>query len=190
MTICFPVTRNDGLESQIFEHFGLAPMFLLVDAKTGEVEEQANRNEGRGRGGRQPFKALVGKTVDAVVVGEIGQGALAGLHQAGFKIFQAQAGSIADNLSLLTEGNLTELSLNAVCRGFAGARGQGRGLGQGRGRGQGQGRGLGQGLGQGQGQGRGRGRGQGQGQGRSQDIDPYSGLGQGKGARHEFGCGF
>ena len=43
MTICFPVKRNDGLGSQIFQHFGLAPMFLLVDAKTGEVEEQTNQ---------------------------------------------------------------------------------------------------------------------------------------------------
>ena len=174
MTICFPVKRNDGLGSQIFEHFGLAPMFLLVDAETGEVEEQTNHNGGRGRGGRQPFNVLAGKAVDAVVVGEIGKGALAGLHQAGFKVFQAQAGSIADNLTQFTEGNLTELSLNAVCRGFSGVRGQGQGRGQGKGQGRGQGCGQGQGPGQGRSQGLGRGQGQ----------------GQGNGSRHGFGCGF
>ncbi len=168
MTICFPVKRNDGLGSQIYEHFGLAPMFLLVDAKTGEVEEQTNRNSGRG--GRQPFNVLVGKAVDAVVVGEIGKGALAGLHKASLKVFQAQAGSIADNLTQFTEGTLTELPLNAVCRGFFGARGQGKG--------------------QGRGQGCGQGRGQGPGQGRGQDLGRGQGQGQGNGSRHGFGCGF
>jgi predicted Fe-Mo cluster-binding NifX family protein len=129
MTICFPVKRNDGLGSQIYEHFGLAPIFLLVDAKTGEVEEQTNRNSGRG--GRQPFNVLAGKAVDAVVVGEIGKGALAGLHQAGLKVFQAQTGSIADNLTQITAGKLSELSLNDVCGGHTGAHGHGHGHGAG-----------------------------------------------------------
>ena len=50
MTTCSPVTRNEGLESKIFEHFGLTPMFLMVNAKTDEVEEQTNRDGGRGSG--------------------------------------------------------------------------------------------------------------------------------------------
>lgn len=33
MKLCFPTTHNQGMESQVFEHFGSAPMFLLVDSK-------------------------------------------------------------------------------------------------------------------------------------------------------------
>jgi len=53
MTTCSPVKRNEGLESKIFEHFGLTPMFLMVNAKTDEVEEQTNRDGGCGSGSGQ-----------------------------------------------------------------------------------------------------------------------------------------
>jgi predicted Fe-Mo cluster-binding NifX family protein len=127
MTICFPVTRNDGLESQISAHFGSAPMFLLVDERTGEIKEQSNRDKGHEHGRCQPLKALAGETVDAIVVGGIGKGALTGLHQAGLKVFQAQSGSIADNLTQITAGKLPQLTLNDVCSGHTGAHGHGHG---------------------------------------------------------------
>ena len=139
MKICFPVTSNDGLESQVFDHFGSAPMFLMVDAKTGEITEQLNQDKGHGHGQCQPLKALAGQTVDAIVVGGIGRGALNGLRQAGLKVFQAQPGSVACNLSQITEGTLPELSLKDVCGGHTGAHGHGHGAGHGSGAGHGAG---------------------------------------------------
>lgn len=43
MKLCFPVRKNDGLESRLFNHFGLAPLLLIVDSETREVEEIDNR---------------------------------------------------------------------------------------------------------------------------------------------------
>ena len=50
MKICFPVSCNDGMESKVFDHFGSAPMFLMVDVKTGEIHEQVNQDKGHGHG--------------------------------------------------------------------------------------------------------------------------------------------
>lgn len=120
MKICFPVSQNNGLESQVFDHFGSAPMFLLVDAKTSEIKQQINRDTGHAHGQCKPLKALDGQSVDAIVVGGIGRGALNGLNQAGLKVFQAQSGSIAANLAQIRAGELLELTPSDTCGGHTG----------------------------------------------------------------------
>ena len=133
MKLCFPTTQNQGMDSQVFEHFGSAPMFLLVDSQTGDIKEQSNRDKGHRHGNCQPLKALAGMPVDAIVVGGIGRGALNGLNQAGLKVFQAHAGTIADNLAQLATEQLRELTPNDVCGGHSGARGHNHGHGHGHG---------------------------------------------------------
>lgn len=120
MKICFPVTKNDGLESNVFEHFGSAPTFLVVDTDKNETTEQANQDLGHAHGRCKPLKALAGKEVDAIVVGGIGKGALAGLKQAGLKVFLAQGGTVADNLASILMGELSELTPEMTCGGHAG----------------------------------------------------------------------
>ena len=129
MKLCFPVTDNQGMDSQIFEHFGSAPMFLLVDSQTGEIHEQANRDKGHTHGNCQPLRALAGLTVDAIVVGGIGKGALTGINQAGLKVFQAHPGTIADNLAQMATEQLNELTPKDVCEGHAMPHGHGQGHG-------------------------------------------------------------
>jgi predicted Fe-Mo cluster-binding NifX family protein len=120
MKICFPTAGNQGMESPILEHFGSAPMFLLVDSQTGEIEERSNRDKGHAHGNCQPLRALAGITCDAIVVGGIGRGALSGLNRAGLKVFQAHPGTIADNLARMATAQLKELTFNDVCGGHAG----------------------------------------------------------------------
>ncbi len=133
MKLCFPTTDNQGMDSLIYEHFGSAPMFLLVDSQTGEINEQSNHDKGHTHGNCQPLKALAGLTVDAIVVGGIGKGALSGLNQAGLKVFQAYPGTIADNLAQMATEQLKELTPNDVCGGHAGPHGHDHASGSGRG---------------------------------------------------------
>ena len=133
MKICFPVVKNDGLESTVCEHFGSAPMYLLVDSQTGEIKEQSNRDKGHTHGNCQPLKAIAGLSVDAIVVGGIGRGALNGLNQSGLKVFQAHSGTIADNLAQMAAEQLKELTSNDVCGGHTNSHGHGHGAGQGSG---------------------------------------------------------
>jgi predicted Fe-Mo cluster-binding NifX family protein len=133
MKIYFPTTHNQGMNSQLFEHFGSAPMFLLVDAETGEVEEHDNINRGHAHGNCQPLRAIEGLNVDAIVVGAIGRGALNGLHLAGLKVYQACPGTLADNLAQISAGTLQELTNDDVCGGHGQSHGHGHGHCQGHG---------------------------------------------------------
>ena len=45
MKICFPVAENKGLESPVYNHFGSAPMFLLVDPSGNVVNNNVQAAE-------------------------------------------------------------------------------------------------------------------------------------------------
>ncbi|WP_429884643.1 NifB/NifX family molybdenum-iron cluster-binding protein [Geoalkalibacter halelectricus] len=117
MKVCFPVEHNVGLESPVYGHFGSAPLFVLVDSETQEVRQLANRDLHHRHGACSPLKALGGEQVQAIVVGGIGAGALSGLLQAGLKVFQAQGVTVADNLALIKQSGLSELTPGQVCGG-------------------------------------------------------------------------
>jgi predicted Fe-Mo cluster-binding NifX family protein len=119
MKLCFPVERNEGLDSPVFGHFGSAPMFVLVDTDTQEVREIANRDLHHAHGACKPLRALGGQAADAIVVGGIGAGALLGLNRAGIKVYQAEGLTIADNLTCLREASLQVLSPEQVCGGHS-----------------------------------------------------------------------
>jgi predicted Fe-Mo cluster-binding NifX family protein len=123
MKICFPVKDSGGLESEVFGHFGSAPMFVLVDTESGDLAEVGNADQHHTHGMCSPLKALGGREVDGVVVGGIGDGALSKLKNSGVKVFRAKGGTVGDNLRLLNEGKLSEFSPLLVCRGHGGGGG-------------------------------------------------------------------
>ncbi len=125
MKVCFPVAENQGLQSPVFGHFGSAPRFVVVDTETGQVAEVINRDLHHAHGACSPVKALGGHAVDAVVVGGIGGGALAGLTRAGIRVYRAEAPSIAGNVARLRDGGLSPWPMGQTC----GGHGHGHGCG-------------------------------------------------------------
>lgn len=121
MRLCFPVAHNEGLESQVFDHFGSAPSFVVVDSETRELQLVANRDLHHAHGACSPLKALGDQAADAIVVGGIGAGALVGLNRAGLKVYRALGVTIADNLAMLAQGELPELEPGQVCGGHGNA---------------------------------------------------------------------
>jgi len=113
--VCFPVRANQGLESGVFNHFGSAPVFVVVDTETAEVAEVLNRDLHHAHGACSPLKALDGHAVDAVVVGGIGGGALAGLTRAGIQVYRAGAATIAENVTRLRDGALPSWLPGETC---------------------------------------------------------------------------
>ena len=104
----------------VYDHFGSAPAFIIVDTEGEDVLTVNNSDLNHVHGACNPIMALDGKDVDAMVVGGIGAGALVKLNAAGIKVFGAVAPTVKENLALLTEGGLQELSVDNSCRAHQG----------------------------------------------------------------------
>ncbi len=123
MKVCFPVSENQGVESQVYGHFGSAPGFVVVDTTTGEITAIDNRDRIHQHGACNPVAGLAGHEVDAVVVGGIGGGALYKLNSAGLRVFQARQGTVGENVALFRANSLQEFLPGHTCGGHD--RGQG-----------------------------------------------------------------
>ncbi len=117
MKVCFPVLENQGLESQVFGHFGSAPGFVVVDMTTNELTAINNSDQIHEHGACNPVAGLGGHQVDAIVVGGIGGGALHKLNSSGMRVFQAHAGTIAENVLLFKANELPEYLPGHTCGG-------------------------------------------------------------------------
>jgi len=125
MRICFPVRENEGMDSQVFGHFGSAPMFVVADTETREVSKLSNRDRSHEHGACKPMKALGSQFFDAIVVGGIGAGALTGLNKAGLKVYQANDATISENIDSFEKGELAEINYDQACAQHGHSHGQG-----------------------------------------------------------------
>ena len=115
MKVCFPVMEHQGLDSQVYGHFGSAPGFVVVDMVTSELTAINNSDQTHQHGACNPVAGLGGHEVDAIVVGGIGGGALYRLNAAGMRVFQAQDGTIAENIALFQSQGLPEYMPGHTC---------------------------------------------------------------------------
>jgi predicted Fe-Mo cluster-binding NifX family protein len=117
MKVCFPVMTEKGMESEVYGHFGSAPMFIIVETDTNHITNINNKDQQHDHGACNPLKKLNNQKVDAMVVGGIGMGALDILNHSGIKVFQAQALTVRKNITLLKEGSLPEFTSKNTCAG-------------------------------------------------------------------------
>ncbi|MFO7560913.1 MAG: NifB/NifX family molybdenum-iron cluster-binding protein [Desulfobacterales bacterium] len=117
MRVAFPVNENNGIESFVFNHFGSATVFIIVDTETDEMKTVTNKDIDHSIGRCQPLKALDGEVVDAVVVGGIGIGALQKLNASKIRVFHAVEGTVLENLELIKSGKLPEFLPGMTCKG-------------------------------------------------------------------------
>lgn len=75
MKLCFPVQVNEGIESKVYNHFGSAPMFVVVDTETQTTATIRNGDQHHVHGACNPIKALDNQQIEVVVAGGIGPGA-------------------------------------------------------------------------------------------------------------------
>lgn len=120
MRFCFPVERDEGLDSRVFGHFGSAPAFLIIDSETKEEKTITNKDMHHEHGMCNPVNALSGEQVDAVVAGGIGGGALAGLNSAGIVVYKAFYGTVRENLTAFGTRGLSLFTPDRTCAGHGG----------------------------------------------------------------------
>lgn len=115
MKLCFPVQNNKGINSKVYNHFGSAPMFIVVDTDTDSVSVINNKDQHHAHGACNPIKAIDGQSIDAIIVGGIGAGALNRLNQAGIRVYQAQAPTVRDNVEMFKSMSLPEFTYQHSC---------------------------------------------------------------------------
>jgi len=120
MKICFPTETLQGLESPVYEHFGSAPGFVIVDTESKNVEEINNSDLHHAHGMCQPLKALGARQVDAVAVGGIGVGALMKLQAQGIRVFRVTQGTVGQNVQFILKNNLPQFDASFTCAGHTG----------------------------------------------------------------------
>jgi len=117
MKLCFPVQKDEGLDSTVYNHFGSAPSFVVVDTQTNSVASIANRDQHHAHGACNPLKALDSQQVDAIIVGGIGAGALTRLNQMGIAVHRSQAPTVRENMTLHADQRLPVLTVQGCCGG-------------------------------------------------------------------------
>ena len=120
MKVGFAVQSNEGMESKVYNHFGSAPAFIIVDTEGKDVLSVNNKDLHHVHGACNPVRALDGKSVDAMVVGGIGAGALTKLNASGIRVYGAGAPTVKENLAMLSEKKLQELSVYHSCQSHQG----------------------------------------------------------------------
>lgn len=116
MKIAFPVKENNGLESVIDDHFGVAGFFLIVDMETRKFE--ITENQKLSGEGSKCKTGVLGKEnqVDAVVTNCMGDGSQRSLSESNIKVFQAQKKTIDENLKLLEKDELKLFHMFDFCQ--------------------------------------------------------------------------
>lgn len=120
MKICFPVETLQGLDSRVYEHFGSAPGFVIVNTDVNTIEEIKNGDLHHAHGMCQPLKALGGRRIDAVAVGGIGMGALMKLQAQGIRVFRVTLGTVGQNIQSFMKETLPEFDARLSCVGHTG----------------------------------------------------------------------
>lgn len=120
MKICFPVESDKGLDSDVFGHFGSAPLFVVFDTDSNAVGTIHNQDLGHVHGMCDPLKALNSKKVDAIVVGGIGAGAINKLNGMGIRVYKALSPNVQGNIELFEKNTLPEMRIEHACSGHAG----------------------------------------------------------------------
>lgn len=114
MKIGFPIEYNFGLESRVYEHFGSAPLFLLVDDDSLDFEALPNRH--RRPGACLQLAQLLDRGCQGVVVEGIGNGAYHQLREAGVAVYSGSGMKIVDALAMLRSDRLAEVAAPVECR--------------------------------------------------------------------------
>jgi predicted Fe-Mo cluster-binding NifX family protein len=117
MKVCFAVQENQGVDSTVYNHFGSAPLFVMVDTDVDGATIVDNQDKDHVHGACNPIMAIGGNDIDAVVVGGIGAGAIRGLNSRGIKVYRSVAATVKENLDLLKDGRLPELTMQHACGG-------------------------------------------------------------------------
>ena len=133
MKICIPTKDDHGLESRVYDHFGSAPFFAMMDADSGRLEVVRNTDLDHRHHSCHHIDDLKTHNVDVVVCSGVGRRAFAALREAGIDVLVPEQATVAEIVGTVRAGEARRLSPDRACGG--GRQGHRHGAGAGHGRG-------------------------------------------------------
>ena len=116
MKLCIPIQTDDGLNSEICQHFGSAPFFIIYDIAAANYEVITNTNSHHSHGMCQPLSLLGDKQIDAIICQGMGLGAFQKITNAGMKAFRADARTVEQVIKDYKGKVLEKISIENTCQ--------------------------------------------------------------------------
>ena len=117
MNICIPVENDNGLNSTVCAHFGSAPAFIIVNTDDNTYRLVQNQNNHHAHGMCTPLASLQGESIDGMLVGGIGMGALNKLNAAAIQVYLAEHETVQQAIEAFNTGALKVVQPGMSCRG-------------------------------------------------------------------------
>jgi len=115
LKLCIPVKNSNGLESEVYSHFGSASAFIIYDTEKKDFIISNNADKQHLHGQCQPLNSLNGNNVNVVIVGGIGQRAIMKLNALNIKVFKSESGTVKENIDWFLNSRLEEFSPEYAC---------------------------------------------------------------------------
>jgi len=110
MKVILPV-ESKSLDAPVCPSFGRTPLFVLFDTESGNHEFLDNgAAASQGGAGIKAAQILVDRGAAALITYRCGENAAEVLNAANVKMYKAQDGSVAENLTKLKDGKLSLLT--------------------------------------------------------------------------------
>ncbi len=110
VTTAIPVVTENGLRSELNDHFGMTEDFALFDDEDGDAKGvKFISNDPRETGAKSNAQFLVEHGVKIVLSSWIGPHMLNELLAAGVRVFKGAAGTVGDVIEDYKAGMLTEV---------------------------------------------------------------------------------
>ena len=101
----------------MYDHFGSAPFFTLVDIDGGHVEVIDNSSTSHQHGQCNPTSHLEGKQVDAVICRGMGRRAVSRLLASGIDVLVADGRTVGETVTAARENRLRRMAAEDACGG-------------------------------------------------------------------------
>jgi predicted Fe-Mo cluster-binding NifX family protein len=116
MKICIPGISPNGLESELSEHFGSAPVYILYHTEKKTLETVKNENTEHRHGSCMPVDLLKRLNVEAVLCRGMGARAAGLLLSAGIRPYLVEAATVSEAIHKYEVQETKELNGENACR--------------------------------------------------------------------------
>lgn len=109
--VIIPVEDEQGINSQVAQHFGRAPYFAIIDIDGSNLNVKTQPNRGEHMGGTgHPHENLLALKPNVIVAHGMGPGGLNNFKNAKVQVLKANANTVKEVITAFNENKLTQLT--------------------------------------------------------------------------------